>query len=102
MSIEVDIEHPVAQTHTHNGLARSIIKCLQSIPHTNENQIAYFYLRTCYYACCDFNPQSTYTYHKYSSSQLVLGKQSNVSHLWIFNGTIYVLIAPLPCTEMGP
>ena len=39
MSIEVDIEHPVAQTHTHNGLARSIIKCLQSIPHTNETKL---------------------------------------------------------------
>ena len=31
MSIGVDVEHPVAHTHTQNGLAKSLIKRLQII-----------------------------------------------------------------------
>ena len=42
------------------------------------------------------------TYHKYSPSQLVLGKQPNISHLWIFGCAIYVPIAPTQRTKMGP
>ena len=33
-------------------------------------------------------------YHKYSPSQLVVGKQPNISHLGIFGCAIYVPIAP--------
>ena len=32
MSIGVDVKHPVAHVHTQNGLAKSLIKCLQLIP----------------------------------------------------------------------
>ena len=42
------------------------------------------------------------TYHKYSPSQLVLGKQPNISHLRIFCCTVYVPIAPTQRTKMGP
>ena len=31
MSIGIDVEHPVAHTHTQNGLAKSLIKRLQII-----------------------------------------------------------------------
>ena len=31
MSVGINIEHPVAHTHTQNGLAESFIKCLQLI-----------------------------------------------------------------------
>ena len=31
MSIGIDVEHPVAHTHTQNGLAESLIKRLQII-----------------------------------------------------------------------
>ena len=31
MSIEINIEHPIAHTHTQNGLAESFIKRLQLI-----------------------------------------------------------------------
>ena len=41
------------------------------------------------------------TYHEYSPSQLVLGKQPNISHLRIFGYTVYVPIAPTQCTKMG-
>ena len=42
------------------------------------------------------------TYHEYSSSQLVLRKQPNNSHLWIFGCAVYVPIAPTQRTKMGP
>ena len=42
------------------------------------------------------------TYHEYSPSQLVLGKQSNISHLRIFSCVVYIPIAPVERTIMGP
>ena len=41
-------------------------------------------------------------YHKYSPSQLVVGKQPNISHLGIFGCTVYVPIAPTQRIKMGP
>ena len=42
------------------------------------------------------------TYHEYSSSQLVLGKQPNIYHLKIVGCAVYVPIAPTQRTKMGP
>ena len=42
------------------------------------------------------------TYHEYSSSQLVLGKQPNIYHLKIVGCAVYVPIAPTQSTKMGP
>ena len=42
------------------------------------------------------------TYHEYSSSQLVLGKQPKISHLQIFGCAVYRPIASTQCTKMGP
>ena len=42
------------------------------------------------------------TYHEYSPSQLVLGKQPNISHLCIFGCAVYIPIAPTQRTKMGP
>ena len=42
------------------------------------------------------------TYHEYSLSQLVLGKQPNISHLWIFGFAIYVPIVLAQHTKMSP
>ena len=41
-------------------------------------------------------------YHEYSPSQLVLGKQPNISHLLIFDCAIYVPIEPTQRTKMSP
>ena len=42
------------------------------------------------------------TYHEYPPSQLVLGKQPNISHLRIFSCVVCVPIAPTQRTKMGP
>ena len=42
------------------------------------------------------------SYHEYSPSQLVLGKQPNISHLRIFGCAGYIPIAPTQRTKMGP
>ena len=41
------------------------------------------------------------TYHEYFPSQLLLGKQPNISHLWIFGCAVYVPIEPTQCIKMG-
>ena len=42
------------------------------------------------------------SYHGYSPSQLVLGKQPNISHLRVFGCVVHVPIAPPQRTKMGP
>ena len=41
------------------------------------------------------------TYHEYSFSQLVLGKQPNIYHLQIFGCVVYVLITPTQRIKIG-
>ena len=41
-------------------------------------------------------------YHEYFPSQLVLGKQANISHLRIFSYVVYISITPTQHTKMGP
>ena len=42
------------------------------------------------------------TCHEFSPSQLVPGKQPNISHLRIFGCAVYVPIAPTQRTKIGP
>ena len=42
------------------------------------------------------------SYHEYSPSQLVLGKQPNISYLRVFGCAVYVPIAPPQHTKMCP
>ena len=42
------------------------------------------------------------SYHEYSPSQLVLGKQSNISHLRVVGCAVHLPIAPPQRTKMGP
>ena len=41
------------------------------------------------------------SYHEYSPSQLVLGKQPNIFHLLVFGCAVHVSIAPPQRTKMG-
>ena len=42
------------------------------------------------------------SYHEYSPSQLILGKQPNISHLRVFGYAVHVPIAPPQRSKMGP
>ena len=41
-------------------------------------------------------------YHEFSHSQLILGKQSTLSHLRIFGCVVYIPITSTQRTKMGP
>ena len=104
MSIGMNIEHPVAHTHTQNGLAKPFIKCLQLIARlllmkTKLPNFSWRYAIIHVAALVCIQPT---TYHEYSSSQLVIRKQPNIFHLQIFGCAIYILITPTQCTKMGP
>ena len=83
MSVEINIEHLVAHTHTQNGLVESFIKRLQLIARpllmkTKLPTSAWGHAIMHAAALVRIRPT---TYHEYSSSQLVLRKQPNNSHL---------------------
>ena len=93
MSIGIYIEHPVAHTHTQNGLTEFFIKRLQLIarPLLMKPKLPTFtwgYVIMHVVTLVRIRPT---TYHEYSPSQLVLGKQPNISHLGC---AVYVSIAP--------
>ena len=96
MSIGIDVEHPVANTHTQNGLVESIIKGLQIIarPLLMKSK-----LLVSAWGCAILHAVSLVcirptAYHKFSPLQLVLGQQPNIFHLHTFGCAIYVPIAP--------
>ena len=81
MLVGINIEHPVAHTHTQNGLAKSFIKRLQLIARpllmkTKLSTSAWGHAIMHVAALVCIRPT---TYHEYSPSQLVLGKQLNIS-----------------------
>ena len=76
MSIGIDVEHPVAHTHTQNGLAESFIKRLQIIarPLLMKSKLpvsawGHAILHAASLVC--IKPTA---YHKFSPLQLVLGQ----------------------------
>ena len=83
MSIGINIEHLVAHVHTQKGLPESLIKRLQLIPRPllmKTKLPASTWGHAVIHAASLIRIKST-SYHKYSPSQLVLGKQPNISHL---------------------
>ena len=104
MSIGINIEHIVAHTHTQNCLTKSFIKRLQLIVHPLLMKTK---LRTSTWGHGIMHVVvlariRLTTYHEYSPSQLILGKQPTISHLRIFGCAINVTMAPKQCTKMGP
>ena len=103
MSIKIDVEHPVAHTHTQNGLAESFIKRIQMIAchllmTTNLPVSAWGHAILHAASLVHIRPT---TYHKYSPLQLVLSQQPNIFHFRIFGCAVYVPIAPPQQTKMG-
>ena len=104
MSIGINIEHHVAHVHTQNGLAESLIKRLQLIatPLLMKTKLSTStWGHAVMHAASLIRIRPT-SYHEYSPSQLVLGKQPNISHLQVFGCAVHVPIAPPQRTKMGP
>ena len=83
MTIGINIEYFVAHVHTQNGLTESLIKRLQLIvrPLLIKTKLrASTWGHTVMHAASLIRIRPT-SYHEYSPSQLVLGKQPNISHL---------------------
>ena len=104
MSVGIDVEYPIAHTHTQNGLAESIIKHLQLIARplllrTKLSLSAWGHAILHVATLIRIRPTSN---HDYSPLQLVLGSQPNVSHFHIFGCVIYVPIAPPQHSKLGP
>ena len=83
MSIGINIEHPIAHVHTQNGLAESLIKRLQLIarPLLMKTKLPTSTLGHAVMHATSLIRIRPTSYYEYSPSQLVLGKQPNISHL---------------------
>ena len=104
MAVKINIEHPVAHTHTQNGLPESLIKRLNVIA---RQLLMKTKLPTSAWGHAIMHVANLVhirrtAYHEYSPFQLVLGKPPNISHIRIFSCAIYVPIAPTHRTKMGP
>ena len=91
-------------THTQNGLAESLIKCLQLIARPilmrtkfPSSCLAYAIL----HVVVIIRTRPT-AYHKYSLLQLIFGRELDISHLKIFSFVLYVPIVPPQRTKMDP
>ena len=96
MSIRINIDHLVAYVHTQNGLVESLIKRLQLIarPLLMKTKLpTSTWGHAVMHATSLIRIRPT-SYHEYSPSQLVLGKQLNISHLRVFGCAVHVPIAP--------
>ena len=104
MSVRINIEHPVAYSHTQNGLAESLIKRLQliAIPLLMKTKLPTSAWGHAIMHAANLVHIRPTAYHEYSPFQLVLGKPPNISHIRIFGCAIYVPIAPTHRTKMGP
>jgi hypothetical protein len=104
MSIEINVEHPVAHIHTQNDLAESLIKRLQLIARPllmkyNLPSFAWGHIILHVDALIRLRPTAS---HKFSLLQLISERKSNLSHLKIFCCTVYVPISPPQRIKMGP
>ena len=104
MSLGIEIQYPVAHTHTQNGLAESFIKHLQwiarplllrtKLPSSARGHAllhAGNLIRLRPIGDLDFSPL-----------QIVSGSQPNISHLRVFGCAVYVPIPPNQRSKMGP
>jgi transposase InsO family protein len=104
MSIGIDVEYPVAHTHTQNGLAESFIKKLQMIarPLLMKTKLPISVWGHAILHAASLVRIRPTAYHKYSPLQLVFGQQPNIFHFRIFGCAVYVPISPPQRTKMGP
>ena len=104
MPVRINIEHPVAHTHTQNGLVESLIKHLQLIarPLLMKTKLPTSAWGHAIMHAANLVHIRPTAYHEYSPFQLVLDKPPNISHIRIFGCAIYVPTAPTHRTKMDP
>ena len=104
MSLGIEIQYPVAHTHTQNGLAESFIKHLQWIARplllrTKLPLSAWGHALLHAGNLIRLRPIGDYDF---SPLQIVYGSQPNISHLRVFGCAVYVPIPPNQRSKMGP
>ena len=104
MSLGIDVQYLVAHVYTQNGLAESIIKCLQliAIPLLLKTKLP---LSAWGYAI--LHATDLILFHPIANQDLsplhfTLGYQPNISHLRVFCYGVYVPITPTHQTKMSP
>ena len=103
-SLGIKVEHPVAYVHTQNGLAKSLIKHIQTIARTlllrtNLNDTAWGHAILHASALIRLPPTTSLLQ---SPLQMVLGYEPDISHLRSFGCAVQVPIAPQKRTKMDP
>ena len=104
MSLGIEVQYPVAHTHTHNGLAESFIKHLQWIARplllrTKLPLSAWGHAILHVGNLIRLRPIGV---HDFSPLQIVSGSQPNTSHLRVFGCAVYVPSPPKQRSKMGP
>lgn len=104
MSIGINVDHPVAHTHTQNGLAILFIKRIQLIaqPLLMKSKLLVFAWGHAILHAASLVWIRLTSYQKYSPLQLAFGQPPNIFHFRIFGCAVYVPIAPPQSTKMGP
>ena len=103
-SLRIEVEHPIPYVHTQNGLAESLIKCIQIIIwtlflKTKLTSSAWGHVVLYVVALIRLYP---IVLHLQSFLQLVHGYKPNISHLYTFWCVVRVPIASSQRTKMSP
>ena len=104
MSLGIEVQYPVAHTHTQNGLAESFIKHLQWIarPLLLRTKLPLSAWGHALLHACNLIRLRPIGDHDFSPLQIVSGSQPNISHLRVFGCVVYVPIPPKQRSKMGP
>ena len=104
MSLGIEVQYPVAHTHTQNGLVESFIKHLQWIarPLLLRTKLPLFAYGHALLHAGNLIRLRPIGDHDFSPSQIVSGSQPNISHLRVFGCAVYVPIPPKQHFKMGP
>ena len=104
MPIGIDVQHPVAHVHSHNGFSESFIKRLQLIvrPLVLKTKLplsawGHAIIHAANLICLRLTVN-----HGLSPLQLAKGYQPIISHLRVFGCVVYVPIAPTHQPKLGP
>ena len=98
MSLGIEVQCPVAHTHTQNGLAESFVKHLQWIarPLLLRTKLPLSAWRHALLHAGNLIHLRPIGDHVFSPLQIVSGSQPNISHLRVFGCAVYVPICDAP------